>query len=167
MNEMILLAELKKNCKKYEKELLEMMEVLDLTILGDEVQEQQFKDIYNRVLSENEFLCAKEFRRDTGIKVGERILDENRMFLLSDEDFDKVSELALPYFVEKNLTDETGRYVTNWSMKVIEEKNNVFDFICKKILPKELGDFFYEKRWSLTVQNKVIDITRKSINVAA
>ena len=167
MNEMILLAELRKNCKKYEKTLLEMMQVLDLTILGDEVQEQQFKDIYNRVLSENEFLCAKEFKRDTGVKIGERITDESRMFLLSDEDFDKVGKLALPYFVEQKLTDETGRYITNWSMKVIEEKNNVFDFICKNILPKELGDFFYEKRWSLMTQDKVIDITRKSIRVAA
>lgn len=163
MDEKVLLAELKSNCKKYENTLLEMMKVLDLTILGDEVQEQQFKDIYNRVLSENEFFCAKEYRRDTGIKVGDRILDESRMFLLSDDDFDKVGELALPYFVKENLTDETGRFVTNWSMKVIEEKNNVFDFVCKNILPKELGDFFYERKWNLTVQNKVIDITRKSI----
>lgn len=163
MEEQRLLSVLKENCKANEKTLIEMMKVLDLTILGDEIQEQQFKDIYNRVLSENTFVCAKEFKRETGFKVGDRILDESMMFLLSEEDFDKVGELALPYFVEEKLTDESGRYITNWSMKVVEEKNNVFAFICKKILPKELGDFFYERRWNIVVQDKVINATRKSI----
>ncbi len=163
MEEQRLLSVLKENCKANEKTLIEMMKVLDLTILGDEIQEQQFKDIYNRVLSENTFVCAKEFKRETGFKVGDRILDESMMFLLSEEDFDKVGKLALPYFVEEKLTDESGRYITNWSMKVVEEKNNVFAFICKKILPKELGDFFYERRWNIVVQDKVINATRKSI----
>jgi len=163
MEEQRLLSVLKENCKANEKTLIEMMKVLDLTILGDEIQEQQFKDIYNRVLSENTFVCAREFKRETGFKVGDRILDESMMFLLSEEDFDKVGKLALPYFVEEKLTDESGRYITNWSMKVVEEKNNVFAFICKKILPKELGDFFYERRWNIVVQDKVINATRKSI----
>jgi len=163
MEKEMLLAELTKNCKKYGKELFEMMKVLDLTILGDKVQEQQFKDIHNRVLSENEFYAEKDVSRRIPVRKGDRITDEKYDFLMSKDDFDKYQELCLPYYVNGNLTDEKGYFITNWSMKVIEEKNNVFDFICKKVLPKELGDVFYEQRWRLTVQDKVIDLTRKAI----
>lgn len=163
MNEDLLLVELKKNCKQYGKELREMLTALDLTILGNDVQEQHFKDIYNRVLEENEFFAAEECSRgDVVVKKGDRITDESFTFLLSEEDFDRWQKISLPYCVEEDLVDENGYFITNWSMMVIEEKNKVFEFICKKVLPKEIGDFFYENRWNITIQNRVIDITKKS-----
>lgn len=168
MEKEFLLAELQKNCKKYSKELLDMLKELDLTILGNEVQESQFKEIYKRVLTENEFFAKEEFERG-GIEIrkGDRITDEEFTFLLSDDDFDRYQNLCIPYYVEENLTDENGYYITNWSMMVVESRNKIFDFICKKVLPKELGDFFYERKWNITVQEKVIDITKQAFGIAA
>lgn len=163
MENEILLAELQKNCKQHGKELREMLTALDLTILGRDVQEQHFKEIYNRVLAENEFFAEEECKRgDVVVRKGDRITDETFTFLLSKDDFERWLKLCAPYCVEENLTDEKGFYITNWSMMVVDEKNKVFEFICHNVLPKELGDFFYEKKWNITVQDKVIDITRKS-----
>ena len=101
MEEMKLLAELTKNCEEKKQKLLGMLEYFDLTDLGCDLQEQRCKDVHNRVLAENEFFCDKEFSRDTGFKIGDRITDEDYLFLLSDSDFSKVMELSLPILVEE------------------------------------------------------------------
>lgn len=48
-------AELKKNCETNREKLFELLKVYDLAVLGYQVQEQRCNDVYNKVLSENEF----------------------------------------------------------------------------------------------------------------
>ena len=95
MEETILMAELKKNCDTNREKLFELLKVYDLTELGYQVQEQRCKDVYNKVLSENEFFASRDVAR-TEIEVGERITDEEFAFLLSDEDCDRLNALAHP-----------------------------------------------------------------------
>ena len=92
MEEIRLTAELKKNCETNRKKLSKLMKVYDLCVLGYDIQEQRCKDVYNKVLSENEFYVSRDMKR-AEIKVGERITDEKFDFLLSDEDFDRLQTL--------------------------------------------------------------------------
>ena len=163
MEKEILLAELQKNCNAYRNEMNDLLTELELTILGNEIQEEEFKVIYNHVLSENEFFSTEDFQRgDKEIRKGDRITEEEFTFLMSENDFERYQKLCVPYFVKENLTDENGYYITNWSRMVVDAKNKLFDFICHKVLPKELGNLFFEQRWNITVQNKVIDITKEA-----
>lgn len=163
MEKEILLAELQKNCNAYRNEMNDLLKELELTILGNEIQEEEFKVIYEYVLSKNEFFATDDFKRgEKEIHKGERILEEEFTFLMSDDDFRRYQKLCVPYFVQENLTDERGYLITNWSRMVVDTKNKLFDFICHKVLPKELGNLFFEQRWNITVQNKVIDITKEA-----
>ena len=163
MEKEILLAELQKNCNAYRNEMNDLLKELELTILGNEIQDQEFKVIYEYVLSKNEFFATDDFKRgEKEIHKGERILEEEFTFLMSDDDFRRYQKLCVPYFVQENLTDERGFLITNWSRMVVDAKNKLFDFICHKVLPKELGNLFFEQRWNITVQNKVIDITKEA-----
>ena len=53
MEEIILTAELKKNYETNRKKLFELLKVYDLCTLGDDMQQQRCKDVYNKVLFEN------------------------------------------------------------------------------------------------------------------
>ena len=52
MEEIILTAELKKNYETNRKKLFELLKVYDLCTLGDDMQQQRCKDVYNKVLFE-------------------------------------------------------------------------------------------------------------------
>ena len=137
MEKEILLAELQKNCNAYRNEMNDLLKELELTILGNEIQEEEFKVIYEYVLSKNEFFATDDFKRgEKEIHKGERILEEEFTFLMSDDDFRRYQKLCVPYFVQENLTDERGFLITNWSRMVVDTKNKLFDFICHKFLPK-------------------------------
>lgn len=60
MDEVKLLSELTKNCEGKKEKLLDLLKAYDLAELGRDVQRQQFKDIENKVLKENEFFCGRD-----------------------------------------------------------------------------------------------------------
>ena len=164
MEKEMLLAELKKNCEGKEKQLRELIHILDLTELGAKVQREQFKDIENRVLQENEFFCGRSeipSRSDDQPKFGERITSEKWSFLLSDEDFDRLQALTLPIEVKEGLVDEKGYYIKNWDMDAIHAKNAVVDFIIKEIVPTPMKSLFEENKKSVVFMDKLINIFRQ------
>ena len=90
MEKEILLAELQKNCGEKKEKLMDLLKAFDLAELGSKVQRQQFKDIENKVLKENIFLCGHpemKVRCDDQPIFGERITDEKWDFLLSFHSF--------------------------------------------------------------------------------
>lgn len=167
MNEKKLLAELTKNCNEKDEKVIELLKTYELAELGREVWRQQFKDIENRVLSENVFLCTREFTRDTGLKIGDRITDEKMTFLLSDEDFDRLQATLIPYYVEAGLTDEKGYYTKNWDTIVCDARNELVKFIIEEICPKSLAEVFRKNIWSIVMQEKLIKITKERFGLSA
>ena len=90
MEKEILLAELQKNCGEKKEKLMDLLKAFDLAELGSKVQRQQFKDIENKVLKENIFLCGHpemKVRCDDQPIFGERITGEKWDFLLSFHSF--------------------------------------------------------------------------------
>ena len=159
MEETILMAELKKNCETNREKLSELLKVYDLTVLGYQVQEQRCKDVYNKVLSENEFFASRDVAR-TEIKVGERITDEKFDFLLSDEDFGRLHALAHPIFVAEGITDENDRFIENWVTKKVHARKDLVEFIIQNIVPSEMREKFWEVRHNIVQTDKLIDIMR-------
>lgn len=159
MEKTILTAELKKNCESNREKLSELLKVYDLTVLGYQVQEQRCKDVYNKVLSENEFYASRDMKR-AEIKVGERITDEKFDFLLSDEDFDRLQTLARPIFVAEGITDENDYFIENWATKKVSARKDLVEFIIQNIVPSEMREKFWEVRHNIVQTDKLIDIMR-------
>lgn len=166
MEEKILLAELTKNCGEKKEKLMDLLQAFDLACIGYDLQDQHAKDIHNRVLRENEFLCAREFSRDKRIKLGERITDEEFLFLLSDRDFDKVMELARPILVEEKVTDENGYFLEDWVTIRANARNELVHFLIFEIIPESLRHHFDCCVWNIVKSDKLIDIFRNSLKAA-
>ena len=159
MEEIRLIAELKKNCETNRKKLSELLKVYDLCVLGYDMQEQRCKDVYNKVLSENEFFASRDVAR-AEIKIGERITDEKFDFLLSDEDFDRLQALALPIFAAEGITDENGYFFENWVTKKVHARKALVEFIIQNIVPFEMRETFWEARQNIVQTDKLIEIMR-------
>ena len=165
MEEKKMQAELAANCKQHGKQLSELLKAYDLACLGYEIQEQRSKDIYNRVLAENEFRIAKNTdiankRSGNDFHEGDLVTSEEYMFMLSDADFQKVLDLAAPIFVAEKITDEKGYYIEDWCKMRNDSRNEVVNFIISNVLPAELRGAFYRLRHNVVQQQKLIDIVK-------
>ena len=167
MEEKILLAELEKNCEGKKEKLMNLLQAFDLACLGYDLQEEHTKDIHNRVLRENEFFCAREFARETGFKVGDRITDEEYLFLLSEEDFDKVMKLSRPICVAEKLTDENGYFLEDWVGIRRNARLELVSYLVYEIIPESLRPYFDSCHWNIVQSDKLIDIFKKSFKKAA
>lgn len=161
-NEKQMCAELESNCTKNKERLLELMKTYELAKLGDEMQKQQFNDIYNEVLAKNEFYCKSDEYERVSVKRGDRITDEKNLWTLDDDDFHKVMGLALPLQVEQGLTDDKGYYITNWLTIELDAKRELVDFIIDNIIPSDMREQFAEVRTSIVYQDKLLDIVKNA-----
>jgi len=167
MEENVLLAELAKNCDGKRKKLVELLEAFDLACLGYDIQDQHSKDIHNRVLRENKFLCARDFSRGTGFKVGDRITDEEYLFLLSDEDFDKVMKLSRPICVEEKLTDKDGYFLEDWVTIRANAREELVNFLIYEIIPESLRHHFAACTWNIRQSDKLINAFKNCVKKSA
>lgn len=168
MEKEMLLAELRKNCEGKEQKLLELLKAFDLACIGYEMQDQHSKDIHNRVLQENEFFAAKDFSRwEPKFKVGDRVTDEEYLFLLSDEDFDKVMKLARPICVAEKLTDERGYFLENWVEIRSKARHELVSYIIYNVIPENVRQFFYVCLHNIVQSDKLINIFKGCLGVAA
>lgn len=166
MNNAKMIAELESNCKANFNQLCELFKAYDLAKIGYDMQEEQTKECYNAVLAENVFTASKEYTRG-GISTPETVTNESSLFLLSDEDFEKVQKLAAPKLVAAGVTDERGYYITDWLGIKGDARRALVDFIINKILPDAFKAQFEEAKRNITYQYKLIDITRPMIQKTA
>lgn len=163
--EKMLLAELTKNCESKKKELFDLYTVFELANLGYNLQERMCDDVYNEVLAENEFFVSEEVG-NTGLEIGERVTDEKFMFLLSDEDFEKVLELAAPIMVERNITDEKGFCEVDWCTKMVDARKNLVEFLLTEIVPESMRETLSACRWNVVFADKLINALKSCIHAA-
>lgn len=152
--------ELGRNLTLNHDRLCELMRDYELAQLGYDVQEQQFKDIYNRVLGENEFYSCMDC--DT-IKKGGRIISEDFSFLLSEEDWRRYMEMAKPYCIEQGLIDNEDRYITNWLEISCKAKNTLIDFIIDELIPSSMRVAFDRMRRNVVYQDKLLGIVKSAV----
>lgn len=139
---------------------------LDLCTEAHNEQEKKFDETYNRVLSEHEFYennADYEPRREGDPKKGERITDQNWLFVLSREDFQRVLDLAAPIQRAEGLINENGEYVENWLVRMLDAKRELNEFFIKKIIPESLRQIFWDNRQRVVVMEKMRDIARKMV----
>lgn len=153
------LAELKANCERNREKLSELFKIYDLCELGDQVQEERVKEIYNAVLVQNEFFASEDGRR-VGIEKGGRVLSDDYAFLLSKDDFRRVQDLAAPILVREKITDENGYYLEPWTTKKIAARRELIDFVIDQIIPAGLRADFAENRLNYTMGEKLLEIAR-------
>lgn len=165
MKQEIIKAAFVRNYGEHKQKILEFCKVLELSRLGRDVQRQRFKDIENRVLSQHEFYAKQDCCKVVGIKLGERIVDADYSYLLSDDDFDRLQKLMLPIWVEEGLTDRRGHFVKNWEMIAIDVKRDFAFYIVDNVVPAE---YRHEMRKAindnLDFRDKLIDIFSKPQN---
>lgn len=146
-------------CKNVDK-LRELLETYDLADIGDKMQEQRVKEIYNRVLRENEFFAVQD-SLCSNIKIGDRITDEKQDFLMSEEDFQRMLDLAQPILFAEKITDEKGYYINDWASKRNKTWVELVNFIIQEILPTPFRETFWENRFNVPKMDKLIESVRK------
>lgn len=155
-----MLSELIQNrCKNVDK-LRELLETYDLADASDKMQEQRVKEIYNRVLRENEFFAVQD-SLCSNIKIGDRITDEKQDFLMSEEDFERMLDLAQPILFAEKITDERGYCINDWASKRNKTWVELVNFIIQKILPSPFRETFWENRFNVPKMDKLIESVRK------
>lgn len=151
-----MLSELIQNRMKNADKLSELLESYDVAELGRKIQEQRVNEIYDRVLQENEFFSSDDY-----IMPGDRITEEVHMWLLSEEDMQRVFDLARPILVAENITDENGFYLTNWTTQSLTAWRDLVNFIIQEILPSPFKEIFWENRLNVPKMDKLIEAVRK------
>ena len=154
------LAELTRNVTpEVRGKLSDLFRLYEVARLGNEVQNAQINDLYDKTLSENEFYAAADERR-MGINKGDRIFSHKYDFLLSKDDFNRLLYLAGKKLEAAGICDKIGYYLVNWTIQMINAKNALIDFIIKNIVPEDFRPIFWENRRNVAKMEKLIEITK-------
>ena len=72
-----------------------------------------------------------------------------------------------PLYVEANLTDEKGYYVTNWDMIACTARRELVEYLINEVIPSAFRKLFWKNRDRIVFQEKLIKITKEAFGVAA
>lgn len=98
--------------------------------IENEIVQERFKEVYNKVLAENPFYsdrdCEKS-RSGNKISKGDRILSSDDQWCMSAEDYDRFLKICKEEDYAAGLTDEEGRYTeeTNTENQLMEIKEKL------------------------------------------
>lgn len=154
-------TELASNVMRNKTQIADLFKAYEIAKLGYEVQRQQEKDIYNRVLVEHEFYCNSDDCMDLGLKKGDRIIDEDFLFVLTKDENALIYQYAMPYFIAEQITDENGFYITNWLTIEVERKKELVAFVIDNVLPVSMRKDFEKARTNVVYQDKLLAIIDK------
>ena len=134
------------NIKKVES--VELQHIHLLKKIENEMVQERFKEVYNKVLAENPFYSNRDCERSRSgnrISKGDRILSSDDQWLMSTEDYDRFLEICRKEYFAAGLTDKEGRYTkeTNTENQLRDIKEKLIrlsveilpdDFPSKKLL---------------------------------
>lgn len=134
------------NIKKVE--IVELQHIHLLKKIENEMVQERFKEVYNKVLAENPFYSNRDCERSRSgnrISKGDRILSSDDQWLMSTEDYDRFLEICRKEYFAAGLTDKEGRYTkeTNTENQLRDIKEKLIrlsveilpdDFPSKKLL---------------------------------
>jgi len=157
--------ELENNCKKHGKELLGLLQAYDLAVLANDMQEERIKECYKEVLKEHAFYSIRDC---LDIKKGDRITDNEDAFCMSADDFKLYNETySTEKLCEAGITDEKGYYITNTFSIMCNARRDLVEYITNNIVPSGMRMDVWRNRERLTVQDKLIKITKDAFGIAS
>lgn len=101
-------------------EIMELQHMYLLKQIENEIVQERFKKVYNKVLAENPFYSDHNYKRGrSGNKIskGDRLLSSDDQWLMSTEVHEKFLEICKKEFFAAGLTDEEGRYTEETNTK--------------------------------------------------
>lgn len=143
--------------------LYELIKVYDLCKLGEEVHQSEVDEIITQVLRENDFRAVHGYKSRgcaDAPSVGDRVLSEDWTCALSETDFARLMDLCVPRWHAAGLTDENGTSTPAWTVKKIDARRELLDFIIDTIIPSALRPDFRNGRHNFSVMEKLIETTR-------
>lgn len=122
-------------------EIIELQHMYLLKRIENEIVQERFKEVYNKILAENPFYSDRDCERSrSGNKIskGDRILSSDNQWLMSTEDYDEFLEIFRKESFATGLTDEDGRYTeeTNTENQLRDIKERLI-YLSVKILPDD------------------------------
>ena len=122
-------------------EIVELQHMYLWKQIENEIVQERFKEVYNKVLAENPFYSDRDCERsksENKISKGDRILSSDDQWLMSTEDYDKFLEICRKENYVVGLTDEEGRYTeeTNTENQLRDIKEKLIR-LSVEILPED------------------------------
>lgn len=110
-------------------EIVELQHMYLLKQIENEVVQERFKEVYNKILAENPFYSDRDCERSrSGNKIskGDRIFSSDDQWCMNTKDYDRFLEICRKENFAAGLTYEDGRYTeetnTENQLKDIKEK---------------------------------------------
>lgn len=155
-----------------EAEIVELQHMYLLKQIENEIVQERFKEVYNKVLSENPFYSDRDCERNrSGNKIskGDRILSSDDQWLMSAKDYDRFLEICRKEDFAAGLTDEEGKYIeeTNTENQLSDIKERLIclsveilpdDFPNKKLLKDAIE---YKGRNSYKTRETLFELVMK------
>lgn len=113
MNNETLLEEFTELVNIKKVEIVELQHIYLLKKFENEMVQERFKEVYNKVLAENPFYSNRDCEcSGSGNKIykGDRILSSDDQWLMNTEDYNRFLEICTEENFVAGLTDEEGKY---------------------------------------------------------
>lgn len=164
---MELLKEFTTNCNENVNQLRELFKAYDLAKLGYDIQEEQVKAVYNSVLANGCYRASEDFDgRGCNIRKGDRITREEDMYFLGDEEWERLMTATTAELAKAGITDEEGRYLTDWVRIKGDAHRALIGFIFDKLLPLDMQIKLTGARGNIVWENKILDVFRSMAETA-
>lgn len=153
-------------------EIIELQHMYLLKQIENEIVQERFKEVYNKVLAENPFYSDRNCERSkSGNKIskGDRIFLSDDQWLMSTEDYDRFLEICRKEDFAASLTGEEGRYTeeTNTENQLNDIKEKLIrlsveilpdDFPNKKLLEDAIE---YKRYQSYKTRETLFELVMK------
>lgn len=142
MENKILLERFTELANNRKVEIVELQHMYLLKQIENEIVQERFKEVYNKVLEENPFYVnnpiLSESKRKCKLSVGDRIIESDDQWCMSKEDYDRFLEICRKEYFAAGLTDEEGRYTeeTNTENQLNDIKEKLIR-LSVEILPDD------------------------------
>lgn len=141
MNGGNLLKEFTKLADRKKEEIIKLHYMYLLKKAENEIVQERFREVYNKVLEENPFYSNRDCERGKNKKKickGERILSSEDQWCMSTEDYDIFLEICKKENYLAGLLDEEGRYTeeTNTENQLANIKDRLIR-LSVEILPDD------------------------------
>lgn len=125
-------------------EIMELQHMYLLKQIENEIVQERFKEVYNKVLAENPFYSDRDYERSrSGNKIskGDRILLSDDQWCMSTEDYYRFLEICRKEDFVAGLTDEEGKYTeeTNTENQLRDIEENLIR-LSVEILPDDFSN---------------------------
>ena len=141
MENKTLLERFTKIANSRKAEIVELQYLYLFKQIENDIVQERFKEVYNKVLAENIFYSDKDYEgceNRKKISKGDRILSHSDEWCMSESEYERYLKLCCEGFYKANLTDKEGNYTeeTNTENQLRDLKEKLIR-LAVEILPDD------------------------------